>query len=156
MPLLGGNPPPPITNYLAPFSTQIPSQMGAQPTYVGQNPQLQSQIPQAPQSFPQASQSSYTLPPQSNPFVQQQAYITQSQPQIQYQQQASQHMQQYIPSQPQQPITHHSAAQSMYNPYQQISQSHPYSIAPSSTYLPLGAPTLGHLNNHPSIQNGKQ
>ena len=31
----------------------------------------------------------------------------------------------------------------MYNPYQQIPHNHPYSMAPSSTYLPQGTPTLG-------------
>ena len=52
-------------------------------------------------------------------------------------------MQQYVPPPPQQPIIHHSVAQAMYNPYQPIPQSHPYSIAPSSTYLPQGTSTLG-------------
>ena len=121
----------------------IPSQMGAQPTCIGQTPQIPSQVPQALRSFLQASQPSYTLPPQSNPFIPQPAYIPQSQSQITYQQQASQHMQQYVPPPPQQPIIHHSVTQTMYNPYQQIPQSHPYSIAPSSTYLPQGTLTLG-------------
>ena len=31
----------------------------------------------------------------------------------------------------------------MYNPYQQVPHSHPYSVTPSSTYLPQGTPTLG-------------
>lgn len=91
-------------------------------------------------------QPSYTLTPQSNPFVQQEPYITASQPQAQYQHQASQHMHHYIP---QQPIMHHSASQPLYNPYQYISQSHPYSVTPSNTYLPLGAPTLGAPQQSP-------
>ena len=96
MPLLGGIPPPPsTTNYL-----QIPSQMGAQPSYIGQNSQIPIHAPQAPRSFPQASQPSYTLPPQCHPFIQQPTSIPQSQSHIPYQQQIPQYMQQYVPPQP--------------------------------------------------------
>ena len=48
-----------------------------------------------------------------------------------------------MPSQPQKTIIHHAAAQAMYNPYQKIPHNCPYSVAPSSTYLPQGTPTLG-------------
>jgi len=128
----------PPANYL-----QIPSQMGAQPTYIGQRSQLPVLAPQAPQSFPQASQPSYTLPPPSSSFIPQPAYIPQSQSQIPYQPQPSQYMQQSVPPQSQQTVIHHAAAQAMYNPYQQISHSHPCSVAPSSTYLPQSTPILG-------------
>ena len=38
---------------------------------------------------------------------------------------------------------------SIYNPYQPIHQSHPYSVAPSNAYKPFGAPSLGAPPNQP-------
>jgi len=51
-------------------------------------------------------------------------------------------MQQYVPPPPQQPIIHHSVFQAMYDPYHPIPQSHPYSSAPFSAYLPQSAPIV--------------
>ena len=52
-------------------------------------------------------------------------------------------MQQYALEPPQQPINLVQAiAQPIYNPYQQIHQSHPHSITTYNVYLPSGAPSM--------------